>query len=161
MIANKAGNGNSHKSQLINIKLVQLVAIKQRRTNFSKGIFQVSEKMRSATLLIKPSSGNCNLRCSYCFYHDEMEKRSCSNYGFMSLETLEILVKKALTQVTDSLTFAFQGGEPTLSGLVFYKNLVADSMHANFCNKIYESQASETYSGSPVILTRNGRIHFD
>ena len=80
--------------------------------------------MRSATLLIKPSSGNCNLRCSYCFYHDEMEKRQCPNYGFMPSETLEVMVTKALAHVTDSLTFAFQGGEPTLSGLDFYKTLV-------------------------------------
>ena len=27
------------------------------------------------TILIKPASGLCNMRCSYCFYCDEMDKR--------------------------------------------------------------------------------------
>lgn len=75
-------------------------------------------------LLIKPSSGNCNLRCKYCFYCDEMSKRETPNYGFMSIETLEELVKKALEYAEDSCGFAFQGGEPTLVGLDFYKRLL-------------------------------------
>ena len=52
--------------------------------------------MPPVNILIKPSSGNCNLRCRYCFYCDEMEKRETANYGFMSEETLEILVKRVL-----------------------------------------------------------------
>ena len=40
--------------------------------------------MPPVNILIKPSSGNCNLRCRYCFYCDEMEKRETANYGFMS-----------------------------------------------------------------------------
>lgn len=75
-------------------------------------------------LLIKPASGNCNLRCRYCFYTDEMEKRETANYGIMSEETLEALVKRALEFAEGSCGFAFQGGEPTLAGLDFYKKLL-------------------------------------
>lgn len=75
-------------------------------------------------LLIKPASGNCNLRCRYCFYIDEMKKREISNYGFMSEETMEMLVKRALEFAEGSCGFAFQGGEPTLVGLDFYKKLL-------------------------------------
>jgi len=75
-------------------------------------------------LLIKPSSGNCNLRCRYCFYHDEMQKREIADYGFMSVDTLEVLVKKALEFADGGCGFAFQGGEPTLVGLDFYKKLL-------------------------------------
>ena len=75
-------------------------------------------------LLIKPSSGSCNLRCKYCFYHDEMNHRETGNYGFMSFDTLEILVKKTLDYAEGSCGFAFQGGEPTLAGLDFYKELI-------------------------------------
>ena len=75
-------------------------------------------------LLIKPSSGNCNLRCRYCFYHDEMSKRETANYGFMSTETLEVLVKQSLAFADTSCGFAFQGGEPTLVGLDFYRKLL-------------------------------------
>ena len=47
-------------------------------------------------LLIKPASGSCNLRCKYCFYEDEMSRRSTANYGIMSFKTLEAVVEKSL-----------------------------------------------------------------
>lgn len=75
-------------------------------------------------LLIKPSSGNCNLRCTYCFYHDEMKNRETSNFGFMSIETLEVIVKRTLEYADGSCGFAFQGGEPTLVGIDFYRKLI-------------------------------------
>lgn len=75
-------------------------------------------------LLIKPASSNCNLRCGYCFYHSLAANRSTSSYGIMSPETLEILVKKALAFADGSCTFSFQGGEPTLVGLEFYRSLM-------------------------------------
>ena len=75
-------------------------------------------------LLIKPASGNCNLRCKYCFYADITEKREVPSFGMMTEETLEIIVKKALESGAGEVTFAFQGGEPTLVGLPFYKKLM-------------------------------------
>lgn len=74
-------------------------------------------------LLIKPASSICNLRCGYCFYHTIAENRSIGSYGIMSLEKLEQLVKKALAFADGSCTFAFQGGEPTLAGLDFFRSL--------------------------------------
>ena len=81
-------------------------------------------KQPAVTLLIKPASGSCNLRCRYCFYADEMNNRSERTYGMMSEETLDILVEKTLNQVTRMATFAFQGGEPTLAGLDFFRTLI-------------------------------------
>lgn len=81
-------------------------------------------KQPAITLLIKPASGSCNLRCRYCFYADEMNIRSERTYGMMSLETLDTLVEKTLNQVPHMATFAFQGGEPTLAGLDFYRSLI-------------------------------------
>lgn len=75
-------------------------------------------------LLIKPASGNCNLRCKYCFYADITEKREVPSFGMMTEETLEVIVKKALGSGAGEVTFAFQGGEPTLVGLPFYKRLM-------------------------------------
>lgn len=75
-------------------------------------------------LLIKPASGSCNMRCNYCFYMDEMENRACASYGYMTIETLELLVKKALEYADGVCTFAFQGGEPTLVGIEFYEELL-------------------------------------
>lgn len=76
------------------------------------------------SLLIKPASGLCNLHCDYCFYHDEIANRTENHSKFMSLNTLETIVKKALASCTTTCSFMFQGGEPTLVGLDFYKKLI-------------------------------------
>lgn len=75
-------------------------------------------------LLIKPASGNCNLRCNYCFYSDVTSLRKTSSYGVMSFRTLEKLVKEAFIYAENECTFSFQGGEPTLAGLPFYQELI-------------------------------------
>lgn len=80
--------------------------------------------MPPISLLIKPASSSCNLKCKYCFYYDVAENRTTQNYGRMKIELLEQMVQKALEYADHSCTFAFQGGEPTLAGLDFYKRLV-------------------------------------
>jgi uncharacterized protein len=80
--------------------------------------------MPPINVLIKPASSACNLRCQYCFYYDESQKRSQSNYGMMSAATLETIVRKALEYGETQVGFAFQGGEPTLAGLDFYRKLL-------------------------------------
>ena len=52
--------------------------------------------MPPLNLLIKPASGSCNMRCRYCFYTDEAQKREVGSYGRMSRETAEILVDRAM-----------------------------------------------------------------
>lgn len=80
--------------------------------------------MPPLSLLIKPVSSNCNLQCKYCFYHSIAENRQIKSYGTMTIDSLELIVKKALKYSEYICTFAFQGGEPTLAGLDFYKKLV-------------------------------------
>lgn len=80
--------------------------------------------MQSLTLLIKPASGNCNMRCKYCFYVDEMNNRSVQNLGIMNEETLYNILDKTLHYVKRSLSIAFQGGEPTLAGLAYFEKLI-------------------------------------
>ncbi len=77
--------------------------------------------MPPLTILLKPASSRCNMRCRYCFYADEAKKRRTADYGFMSPETLEIVFRRALTYSTGHCTIAFQGGEPTLAGLDFFR----------------------------------------
>ncbi len=81
-------------------------------------------RMRQIHLLLKPSSGACSLRCSYCFYRDEMGLRQVKEYGFMSPEILELAVKRAFEEAEEGCGFAFQGGEPTLSGLDFFETFI-------------------------------------
>lgn len=85
---------------------------------------KMGDKMPPINALIKPASSSCNLQCKYCFYNDVSENREEKNYGLMSYETLEILVRKILKYGDNIVGFAFQGGEPTLAGLDFYKNLI-------------------------------------
>ncbi|MGD9941296.1 MAG: anaerobic sulfatase maturase [Clostridia bacterium] len=81
--------------------------------------------MTSASFLIKPASGRCNLACTYCFYRDEVEHRSVPDYGFMSEETAALLVDRAFESGASTYTFGFQGGEPTLAGLPFFRRFVS------------------------------------
>ena len=36
------------------------------------------------SVMLKPASGNCNLRCEYCFYHDLAATRQTENKGYMT-----------------------------------------------------------------------------
>jgi len=76
-------------------------------------------------MLIKPASGSCNLRCGYCFYHDETSRRETACFGLMSPETLENVVKKAMREAEGLCAFTFQGGEPMLAGLEFFQTYIS------------------------------------
>lgn len=82
--------------------------------------------MKNINFLIKPASSTCNLRCRYCFYEDEAENRTLKNMGLMTFETAEVLLLEAFRSVDPRgfLSFAFQGGEPTLAGLDFFRQFV-------------------------------------
>jgi uncharacterized protein len=81
--------------------------------------------MPPLSVMIKPASSNCNLRCKYCFYHSLAENRLTRSYGIMNFSTLEAIVSKALEFADGTCTIAFQGGEPTIAGLDFFKTLVS------------------------------------
>ena len=66
--------------------------------------------------MAKPASSRCNLSCRYCFY---LEK---ARQPVMSDETLEAFIRQHIeAQPGDDVQFAWQGGEPTLCGLDFFR----------------------------------------
>ena len=77
--------------------------------------------MQHLSLLIKPASSLCNLRCKYCFYHDLSYNRDNKSYGIMQKNVADKLIENAVNAAGKSITFAFQGGEPTLAGLDYFK----------------------------------------
>ena len=81
--------------------------------------------MYSINVMLKPASSLCNMRCKYCFYADETKKRAIANYGLMSFDTLHSVLEKVLSEATRSCTIAFQGGEPTLAGLPFFRQAIS------------------------------------
>jgi uncharacterized protein len=90
----------------------------------------VSASSAPFDVMVKPIGAQCNLRCDYCFYLDKAglyPKKRAADYR-MSDETLEILIRsqiqsRALGQ--REVQFAWQGGEPTLMGLPFFRKVVA------------------------------------
>lgn len=73
-------------------------------------------------LLIKPVSGQCNLRCGYCFYRHQRDDGAPITP--MSDVVLERLVRDYLASV-DHAVFAWQGGEPTLAGIGFFEHVLS------------------------------------
>lgn len=82
--------------------------------------------MKSLTFLIKPASSLCNMRCRYCFYEDIAENRTQKNMGIMEEATAERIISEAFRMISPGgmITFMFQGGEPTLAGLDFFRNFI-------------------------------------
>lgn len=80
--------------------------------------------MPSVNVLIKPASSACNMNCTYCFYRDEASKRERSFEGMLSLEAMERVIVSAMDYADRICSFTFQGGEPTLAGLDFFRGVM-------------------------------------
>lgn len=81
--------------------------------------------MPPVNVLMKPVSGMCNMTCDYCFYCDEASKRQQESFGFMSEQTLKNVIRKTMLKAEGAISYAYQGGEPTLRGLPFFEKAVA------------------------------------
>ncbi|MBQ6601575.1 MAG: radical SAM protein, partial [Clostridia bacterium] len=82
--------------------------------------------MPPLSIMIKPASSLCNLRCKYCFYCDVAAHRDVFSLGKMEIGTAENLIKSALSFADGcSVAFAFQGGEPLIAGLDYFKEFVS------------------------------------
>lgn len=75
-------------------------------------------------VLIKPASSACNMACEYCFYRDVSDHRLHSFEGMLNPERMEKVIAAAMEFAEGSCTFGFQGGEPTLAGLDFYRQVI-------------------------------------
>lgn len=81
--------------------------------------------MPAVNILIKPASSACNMGCKYCFYRDVAENREEAFAGMLSLDAMERTIRAGMEYAEGICSFAFQGGEPTLAGLDFYRSVVA------------------------------------
>lgn len=76
-------------------------------------------------VMAMPTGPTCNLDCDYCYYLEKTELYPERSDFRMSTETLEEFVKQYIeSQPGSQVTFAWQGGEPTLRGLDFYRDAV-------------------------------------
>jgi uncharacterized protein len=75
-------------------------------------------------VLAKPTGAICNLGCSYCFFLDKEELYEGSRFH-MSDEILDGYIRQLIeAHSSPVVTVAWQGGEPTLMGLDFYRRAI-------------------------------------
>ncbi|MCC6888237.1 MAG: anaerobic sulfatase maturase [Hyphomicrobiales bacterium] len=76
--------------------------------------------------MAKPASSTCNLDCKYCFYLSKETLPRGPGAGVMQDDVLELFIRQYIDGNTGpSVVFSWQGGEPTLRGLDFFRRVVA------------------------------------
>lgn len=85
--------------------------------------------MKQLSIMLKPASSLCNMRCQYCFYADVSSLRDVASYGVMTEETAKAVLDHIFAGMEpgDRLTLAFQGGEPVLAGLDFFRRFTEEA----------------------------------
>ncbi len=81
--------------------------------------------MLPSSLLVKPVSARCNLACRYCFYARRSSLYSPGRRVCMSDKVLEGMISQYLGISPGHASLSWQGGEPLLAGLDFYKRAVS------------------------------------
>jgi uncharacterized protein len=83
--------------------------------NFAPGIHVVA----------KPIGPVCNLNCAYCFYLEKQALFRANDKCRMTDTVLSAFITKTITsQPTPVVEFVWQGGEPTLLGVDFFRRVV-------------------------------------
>ncbi|MFC2130782.1 anaerobic sulfatase-maturation protein [Bacteroidota bacterium] len=76
-------------------------------------------------LMTKPIGPTCNLDCEYCYYLEKKNLFPSTKNFLMSDEVLESFIRQYIeSQNGPEVNFSWQGGEPTLAGINFFKKVV-------------------------------------
>lgn len=77
-------------------------------------------------VMVKPMGSKCNMDCTYCFYLHKEQLLDQPKMPKMSDEVLSEHIRQYIEgQTGDEVIFTWQGGEPTLTGLDFFRRVVA------------------------------------
>jgi len=86
----------------------------------------ITDAGRPFHLLTKPVGPICNLDCKYCFYLEKEKLYPGETEWRMSDAVLTEYIRQYIrSQPTAEINFAWQGGEPTLLGVDFFRKVVA------------------------------------
>jgi uncharacterized protein len=87
------------------------------------GIVSITGKTRRPFhVMAKPTGPTCNLACRYCFYREKEQLYGDGQKYRMSDDVLTEYVRQYIaSQDTLEVGFAWQGGEPTMMGLEFFR----------------------------------------
>lgn len=77
-------------------------------------------------IMVKPIGPKCNLDCTYCFYLEKEVLFGDGERWKMDDEVLEAYIRRYIEAQPAGVpvTFAWQGGEPTLCGVEFFEKVV-------------------------------------
>ncbi|NMF99422.2 anaerobic sulfatase maturase [Aromatoleum toluolicum] len=76
-------------------------------------------------VMVKPAGALCNLDCPYCFYLHKSELLGHPRNARLSDALLETHIRQYIeAQTGDEVVFSWQGGEPTVMGLDFFRRVV-------------------------------------
>ena len=81
----------------------------------------MSDKLFS--VMVKPAGSACSMACRYCYYLGKDELLGTSGQQVMKASVLDRLIRSAM-EASDSVSFTWHGGEPTLAGLDFFRSAV-------------------------------------
>jgi len=83
------------------------------------------QRLRVFHIMTKPIGPICNLDCKYCFYLEKEQLYPGTRDYRMHGDVLEKYVRDYIEgQDVADISFAWQGGEPTLMGLAFFRRVV-------------------------------------
>jgi uncharacterized protein len=76
--------------------------------------------------MAKPIGSTCNINCSYCYYLHKEHLLEQQRGHRMAPSMLERYIRQYIeAQNGDAVVFSWQGGEPTMLGLDFFRDIVA------------------------------------
>ncbi|HBO23055.1 MAG TPA: anaerobic sulfatase maturase [Providencia sp.] len=93
-------------------------------------------------IMAKPTSYQCNLKCDYCFY---LEKEHQQGFGNQKLKCMddnvlrEYIRQYIALSPANKIDFTWQGGEPTMAGLDFFKRVIHYQKRYSNGKQIYNS----------------------
>jgi uncharacterized protein len=70
--------------------------------------------------IIKVVGNFCNLRCNYCFYHENDQSKPT----IMKYDLLEKFIIEYLELFSGRINFIWHGGEPLLAGISFFERVI-------------------------------------
>jgi len=80
--------------------------------------------VRPFHVMVKPSGSKCNLDCKYCYFLSKERMYPGSKFR-MDEKLLEVYIKQYIeSQPFPEIIFSWQGGEPALMGLDFFKKAI-------------------------------------
>lgn len=111
-------------------------------------------------VLIKPAGPDCNIGCRYCFYLGTSQLFPETPVHRMSDAVLAATVRQLLAQPEESVSFSWQGGEPTLMGLPFFEQAVAYEMQFGRGQRVSNALQTNGIKLDPSWATFLAKYHF-